>query len=403
MKEINSVERVEATLNFSGPDRVPVWNYGANTDVFSLIMTPSKNWHPGHNEEENGLFPHTLDDMIIQSGLWEWEKPDWALNNPKFKKKKWLKVPREEIDEWGTIWNRLGEGTSIGHPGRANLEDWSKMDEFLSKYTPDPFDKSRYAPYLQIGEIQAKDKYRLCMLGNLGPCQTVQNLRGFTNSLIDHRKHPKELKYLLSYITENLIQRMDAWIKYGGKPHGFHLIEDLGTQKGPFVSPKMFRNFYKPVYETLIKAAHDRGCRLFHHCCGKINKILPDLIDWGLDALELDAPRMTGYVDLKPFRGKITLFGCVDIQTVYTQGTPEECEREVWHMMRNLGTKEGGFGAYFYSQAIHIRVPSANIHSFASGLEKYGTYSKIPAHWWDYPTIKDWGSGIVPPVPPLET
>lgn len=403
MIKLNSFERVEAALNFSGPDRVPVWHFGVNTDIYSLIMTPSINWRPGHDEEENGLFPHTIDDMIIQSGIWKWEKPDWALNNLKYKRNKWLKVPREEIDEWGTIWNRLGKGTSIGHPGRANLADWSKMEEFLLRYTPDPFDKSRYSAYLQIGEKHAKDKYRLCMLGHLGPCQTVQNVRGFNNSLIDHRKHPKELKDLLSHLTENLIQCMDAWIKYGSNPHGFLLVEDLGTQKGPFFSPKMFRNFYKPVYETLIKAAHDRGCRFFHHCCGKIDKIIPDLIDWGLDALELDAPRMTGYSALKSFRGKISFFGCVNIQSLYVNGTSEECEREVWHMMRNLGTAEGGFGAYFYPEAVHLHVPHENIHAFENGLEKYGTYSKIPPHWWDYPIVDEWDARIVPPLPPMKS
>jgi uroporphyrinogen-III decarboxylase len=165
----------------------------------------------------------------------------------------------------------------------------------------------------------------------------------------------------------------------------------------------MFREFYKPVYATLIKAAHDRGRTWFHHCCGKIDAIIPDLIKWGTDALELDAPRMTGYANLRQFREKISFWGCVDIQTIYTQGTPEECEREVWHMMRNLGTKEGGFGAYFYTSPMHIRVPSTNIKGFEMGLEKYGAYSDIPAHWWDHPTIDDWDGHTVPPLPPLKT
>jgi len=71
-------------------------------------------------------------------------------------------------------------------------------------------------------------------------------------------------------------------------------------------------------------------------------------------------------------------------------------------MMRNLGTKEGGFGAYFYTQPMHIKVPSDNVKGFTRGLEKYGTYSEIPTHWWDYPTINDWDSHIVPPLPPLK-
>ncbi len=362
---------------------------------------PSKDWKPGWGEGEEGLFPHPGDDIIITSKIWEWEKPEWAKTNPKYRSNRWLKVPREEIDQWGTIWNRMGKNTSMGHPGRPLLTEWSKLEDHLLKYTPDPFDKSRYSQFANLAKVYGSEKYRLAMLGLMGPFQLAQNMRGFANFLVDHRRHPKELKRLLSHFTENFIQYMDGWIKYAGKPHGFLLIEDLGAQNGPFVGPKMFKEFYEPVYGELIKAAHDRGCAWFHHCCGKIDRLIPDLLQWGTDALELDAPRMTGYKNLKQFRGKITFWGCVNIQSIYTQGTPEECEREVWHMMRNLGTKDGGFGAYFYSQPHHIKAPQGNISAFENGLKKYGTYAKILVYWWDHPTVDEWDDDIVPPLPPL--
>ncbi len=402
---MNSFERVEATLNYDSPDRVPIWGGDLASfrgDTFGLITLPSKDWRPGWTAEEKGLFPHAGDDMAINLGLWKWAKPEWAESNPKFKKNRWLKVPREEIDQWGTIWNRTGKNTSMGHPGRPTLTDWSMLDKYIEKYTPDNFDKSRYEFFLQMNEKFGKEKYRLASLGLMGPFQMVQNLRGFTNFLIDHKKHPEELKRLLAHFTEHLIENMDGWIKFGGDPHGFLLIEDLAAQNGPFLNPKMFREFYEPVYGTLIKAAHDRGRTWFHHCCGNIEAILPDLVKWGTDALELDAPRMTGLDKLRPFRKKVSFWGCVDIQTIYTQGTPEECEREVWHMMRNLGTKEGGFGAYFYTQPSHIKVSPTNVAGFEKGLEKYGTYSEIPAHWWDHPTIDEWDGRTVPITPPVE-
>jgi len=68
--------------------------------------------------------------------------------------------------------------------------------------------------------------------------------------------------------------------------------------------------------------------------------------------------------------------------------------------MRNLGTKEGGFGAYFYPQVHHLNPPKENIKGFMRGLKKYGTYSKIPEHWWNYSTIENWDYYTVPPLPP---
>jgi hypothetical protein len=135
------------------------------------------------------------------------------------------------------------------------------------------------------------------------------------------------------------------------------------------------------------------------HCCRKVDKIIPILIDAGLDAIEFDSPRMTGYNDLRPFRGKIMMWGGVNIQSIYTRGTPEQVEREVWHMVRNLGTKEGGFGAYFYPTPTYIKVPSKNIKAFLKGLRKYGDYSEIPEEWWDYPVPEIWNDMEVPPTP----
>ena len=101
----------------------------------------------------------------------------------------------------------------------------------------------------------------------------------------------------------------------------------------------------------------------------------------------------------------IMFWGCVNIQSIYPLGTPGECEREVWHMMRNLGTKDGGFGAYFYPQPYHIKAPKENIKAFKRGLKKYGVYRKIPAAWWDAPTIDEqggtWVDDSVPALPSI--
>jgi uroporphyrinogen decarboxylase len=176
------------------------------------------------------------------------------------------------------------------------------------------------------------------------------------------------------------------------------IYDDLGDQGRPFLRPGMFEEFYRPVYQTLIDTAHDLGCDMHLHCCGKIDPLIPAFIDWGLDALQLDSPRMIGYSDLEPFRGKIMFWGCVDIQQFYRDGTPEQCEREVWHMVRNLGTPTGGYGAYFYPQTYHLGIPQENIDAFEGGLEKYGVYANIPGAWWAAPTPR-WRNSQVPDPP----
>lgn len=392
---MNSFERTRASLKFSCPDKVPVFK-GAKGDIIAGFSVPSKNWNPGWKETEKGLFPH------FYSQLMNWDEPDWVRTDPKFKDGNWVKFfPRQEIDEWGRYWNMSIKG-DIGHPGKPSLPDWINLEEYLGNNTPDMDEVSRYEISKQIISNYGKNKYVIFNLG-LGPLDIGAGIRGFSNFLIDHKRHPIELQKLLTHLTDYFIKYMKCTFKHGLNPHGFFLLDDLGEQHGPFFSKKTFEKFYEPVYRPIIEEAHLLGCELILHCCGKVDKLIPSFINWGLDAIEFDSPRMSGYQDLSPFRGKISIWGCVNIQSIYPYGTPEECEREVWHMIRNLGTKNGGFTAYYYPQPNVIRVPPENITAYDEGLKNYGDYSKINPKWWKTPVPLNWKNrieqDIVPPLP----
>lgn len=376
---MNSIERVRAAINFDSPDRAPVFRVGGG-DVFVLIHVPSRGWMPGHAEYERGLFPFHGDDLAIKLGLWRWKKPGWA-RAPEYRK--WLRLPREEVDEFGCIWNREGRNLTMGHPGRPAIEDWSDFDTYLQRYSPDPEEKSRYSPMIRLSRLAGRNQYRMCQLSFPGPVNVTANIRGFTNFLIDHRRNPDELKRLLAHMTDFNVRVARSWVKYGGRPHGFIIYDDLGAQTGPFFSPKMFEEFYRPVYKTIIDTAHELGCDMHLHSCGRIDSLMPLLMEWGLDAFEFDSPRTIGYPGLERFRGQIMMWGCVDIQKIYTVGTPEQCDGEVWQMMKGMGTPRGGYGAYFYPATYHIGAPKQNVRAFRRGLKKYGNYSKIPAQWWE--------------------
>ncbi len=392
---MNSIQRVKAAIHFTGPDRVPVFIPGL-ADVAPLVPLPPKKWRPGYAEDEEGLFPYIGDDLFVRFGLWRWKRPKWA-KAPRFTN--WMSIFREEIDEWGVIWGRDGKAASIGHPIRPALADWSRYDEYVARYDPDPADRSRYRFFAAASRILARRRYRMAILDNLGPFSLASNIRGFNDFLIDHRKNPQQLRRLLGRLTRYYCAAIDAWVASGAAPHGFLIYDDLADQQRPFMNPALFAEFYEPVFQPIIEHAHRLGCEVHLHSCGNIDSLIPLLIEWGLDALELDSPRMTGYQNLAPFRGMIMMWGCVNIQTIYPRGTPEECEREVWHMVRNLGTKEGGFGAYFYPQPNHIGVRKDNIRAFSRGLKAYGVYRSIPASWWDDPLPGTWESDVVPPLP----
>ncbi len=401
---MNGLERVKAAIHFAGPDKVPLFVPGPKSDMFGYFMVHPNSWQPGHSTEEKNLFPHPINNLIFYSRLYRWRKPGWS-KNPKYRGLKWFKLfPREEIDEWGCIWNRL-KSLTMGHPGRPSLPNWKDLDKYLEKYSPDPKDRNRFKFFAKLEKLTrfvGLKKYRVAALWNMGPVHITGNMRGFSNFLTDHRKHPNELKQLLGHLTGFFVQCMKSWVKIGAKPHGFTIADDLGSQQGPYFSPKIFKEFYEPVYRTIFQTAHDYGCEFHMHSCGKIDRLLPLLIEWGLDAVQFDSPRMSGYSDLKPYRGKIMFWASPNIQSIYSNGSPDEVRREFWHMMRNLGNKNGGFGLQPYAEPKVLGVPRENIKAIMRGRKEFGTYTKIPSHWWDYPTLEEWDMDTVPPLPPMQ-
>jgi uroporphyrinogen decarboxylase len=394
---MNSIERVKAAIYFNKPDRAPAWMFipGAG-DVLPLMMLPSDKWMPGHAAHEKGLYPFLGNDDFVKMNAWEWRKPDWALDQPG---QDWLKLKREETDEFGIIWNREGTNATMGHPGRPAIADWADYETYLSRYSPDASDRSRYDFSVKISSTIGADQYRMAMIGFQGPFNSALAIRGFVDFLTDHHTNPDEVRKLLAHLTKFYVKAQKAWVDCGAKPNGFIMYDDLADQFRPFMSPEMFRKFYEPVYRPIFDTAHRLGCEMHLHSCGNIVQMIPILMEWGLDGLQLESPRMCGYPGLAPFRGKIMIWGDMNIQTIYPKGTPDEVEREVWHMVRNLGTPEGGYGAYFYPSIRQLQIPIENVRAFKRGLEKYGDYSKISPHWWTTPPPAEWKDNVVPPLP----
>ena len=61
--------------------------------------------------------------------------------------------------------------------------------------------------------------------------------------------------------------------------------DDMGYRNGPFFSVDTYREILKPVQKRAIDWAHEKGIVTHLHSCGNINKLVPELIDIGLDAL----------------------------------------------------------------------------------------------------------------------
>ena len=116
--------------------------------------------------------------------------------------------------------------------------------------------------------------------------------------------------------------------------------DDLGMQSGPQVSPKMYREFFKPRHKLMWSRAKQlANVKVMLHCCGGVRELLPDLIDAGLDAInpvQISCAGMDAR-ELKAEFGKDMVFwggGC-DTQTILPNATPDEVRRHVKEQVTN--------------------------------------------------------------------
>jgi uroporphyrinogen decarboxylase len=152
--------------------------------------------------------------------------------------------------------------------------------------------------------------------------------------------------------------------------------DDFGTQIGPFLSPKAFREMVQPYFAERIAftRAYTRA-HYWHHSCGSIYDLLPDLIAAGVEILN---PIQPGARKMEPdrlkadFGSRLCFHGGFDTQAVLPFGTEEEIEAEVRRVMEALKPS----GGFIFSAAHNIQedVPPENVLAMFRAARKLGGY-----------------------------
>ena len=159
------------------------------------------------------------------------------------------------------------------------------------------------------------------------------NVRGMQNFLMDLALHPEYCHFVTNYMTEFYIEDFRrAWQASGKRIDLFQTFTDLGTQHGPMISHKAFREFVKPYLKRLADAVHEMGSSLFFHSCGMVLPFIEEFIEIGVDVLDPIqpcSPQMQPEHLHQAFGHRICFHGGIDVQGVLTSGTPEDVRNEV--------------------------------------------------------------------------
>jgi uroporphyrinogen decarboxylase len=124
------------------------------------------------------------------------------------------------------------------------------------------------------------------------------------------------------------------------------VTDDFGAQAGLMISPKVFDAFYRPAMQRAIDLAHSYGLLVFHHDDGDCRRLLPRLVEMGIDLLNPIQWRCGDWdlAELKATYGaKLCFHSAVDNQQTLPFGTPEDVRREVRMLIQTLGSDRTGF------------------------------------------------------------
>ena len=294
----------------------------------------------------------------------------WPIDNPGVGE--WKPGQKYRRDEWGCVWERPREESGIKNMGQIKahpLEDLEKINDYAF---PDPDDLRRYEDIEKTLSL-AQDKYII-----VGTCHLLEAawfMHGMSNLFIDLYDKPELVHKLLENITDFALGVINNLKKFQGSIHGFQLGDDWGSQNGCYLSIPVFREFFKPHYKKIIDQAHRVGMHVWLHCCGKVNEVIEEFVDVGLDVINLQQPLVLGIDEIsRRYAGRICFENPVDIQKTLPAGTPEEIDRQAKTLIKKWGTAKGGFIGSDYGDNPAIGVSEKNVRIMFEAFRKYGKY-----------------------------
>ncbi|MCX8052404.1 MAG: hypothetical protein N3B12_01235 [Armatimonadetes bacterium] len=337
---MSSRERVIRAIEFRNPDRIPILHGVLPAAYFA------------HGE--------ALVELLK-------EFPDDFGNKPCIPDRNSIYEPYRagrHTDEWGCVWENEQEGMlgiCVGHP----LEDWSnwsgyKLPEVLSPQQADNVQRNLEAP-------SGHEHYAFGFGTNI--FERMQWLRGYDTLMYDLALRSKEAYILRDAIVEWAVE--NAKISARTDIDGMHFSDDWGTQVALIISPETWREFYKPAYAKMFEPGKAAGKHIHFHTDGVTWDIMKDLVEIGVDVLNVQHTIMDIRAIAREFGGKTAFRSDIDRQHILPHGTRQQIREHVKEVIDCLGSYGGGLIGH---GEIGPDVPLDNARWMFEAWMEFGTY-----------------------------
>lgn len=370
---MTSKERVLAALNHEQPDRVPLDIGGTNNTSMHQLIEKKLKEYLGMEDHGSVIKARSLGVVVPDPRILEYFGADTCCVyiNEAFP---WIENEDGTFtDMWGISY-KFNEQCLFYDMCKHPLENVESVED-LDKYEfPEPNE------YMVEGlsEILDANSDKCCILEGLrepmvGLPSWLRRNDNFYVDLIANEElcdalHEKILAYykkLIDFIMEKIGDRIDI----------VKVADDMGTHNSLIMSPKTYRARIKPYQAALYAYIKERyGKKILLHSCGAIRPIIGDLIEIGVDAInvQISIEGMDPESLKREFGDKVTFWGCgIDSYTL-TNGTPAEVREQV---KNNILTFKPN-GGYVFAQVHNIQpnVPIENVIAMYETYREYASY-----------------------------
>jgi uroporphyrinogen decarboxylase len=230
--------------------------------------------------------------------------------------------------------------------------DWPDMEEEY-RYLPL---KERIDAYHERGYAVSADMYQTIF-------ETGWLMRGMENFLTDMYLNVEIVEAIIARLTSIRVRQAEYFSRLGVDV--IRLGDDIVTQRGLMFSKESYRRFFKPRIREIVDAAKraNPSVLVFMHSCGKIEEMIPDFIESGIDILNPIQPECN---DLKyiesTFGGDIAFWGGIGVQSVMPNGSPSDVKKMVAETMKTLGRRGNWLAAP--AHILDPAIPWENVIAF---------------------------------------
>jgi uroporphyrinogen decarboxylase len=269
-----------------------------------------------------------------------------------------------------TQWDYRPEATLERNP----LTDAQSLDDLRAYPFPDTSEPYRVEQL--SSDVAAWHERGLAVGGNLPHLggelfEAAWRLRGLENLLLDMVERPDWVDFLLDRLAS--LARQNAEALAAADVDVLSLDDDVGMPGTMFLSPAMWRRFFKPRLAEIIGAARSikPDLRVLFHSDGFIEPIVGDLVEIGVDALNpLQPEHMDAARIRRAFGPRLALWGTVGYQTTFSFASPDDIRREVKERVETLGR-----AGLILCPAYDIDepdIPWQNVNAFLEAVRQFG-------------------------------